>query len=236
MQGVSRIISALLLAIGISVAGGAIYMGMKYFKNFDRMVEVKGLAEQNVKSDLATWSINFSVSGDNLKDLYQKISQSQKTVNDFLVKNGFDSASIQQGALNVIDNFANQYGTSNAKLPHYQLTNSVTVSSNNVDLVAKVSQNAGELVNDGVIVTNNSISYFYTGLNSIKAQMLDNATRNAKVAAETFAKNANSQVGKIRSASQGMFTISSPDGSVINDTANIDKKVRVVTSVQFFLN
>lgn len=236
MNSGSRVIGAIILALGIATSGHYIGSGIKFFRNFDRSVEVKGLAEQNVKSDLATWSINFSVSGDDLKALYQQVSLNQKTVSQFLATNGFAVKDIQLGTISVNDNWANQYGNTNAKLPHYQISNSVSVTTSNVDLVAKVSQNAGELVNQGVIVTNNSISYFYNNLNIIKAQMLDSATQNAKSAAETFAKNTQSQVGKIKSASQGVFTISSPDGSNVGDTSNINKKVRVVTSIQFFLN
>ena len=77
-----------------------------------------------------------------------------------MATNGFAVKDIQLGTISVNDNWANQYGNSNAKLPHYQISNSVSVTTSNVDLVAKVSQNAGELVNQGVIVTNNSISYF----------------------------------------------------------------------------
>lgn len=236
MNSGSKIIAAIVLALGIAASGHYIGDGIKFFRNFDRSVEVKGLAEQNVKSDLATWSINFSVSGDDLKALYQQVSLNQKTVSQFLATNGFATKDIQLGTISVNDNWANQYGSTNAKLPHYQISNSVSVTTSNVDLVAKVSQNAGELVNQGVIVTNNSISYFYNNLNSIKAGMLDSATQNAKSAAETFAKNTQSKVGKIKSASQGVFTISSPDGSNVGDTSNINKKVRVVTSIQFFLN
>lgn len=232
----SGIFAALVLACGVATCGYFVGNGIKFFRNFDRSVEVKGLAEQNVKSDLATWSISFSVSGDNLKDLYQQISLNQKTVSQFLLNNNFAESNLQLGTISVNDNWVNQYGNTNAKLPHYQISNSVSVTTDNVDLVAKVSQNAGELVNQGVIVGNNSISYFYNSLNSVKATMLDSATQNAKLAAETFAKNTQSQVGKIKSASQGVFTISSPDGSNIGDTSNINKKVRVVTSIQFFIN
>lgn len=232
----SRVIAALVLACGVAAGGYFVGNGIKFFRNFDRSVEVKGLAEQNVKSDLATWSISFSVSGDNLKDLYQQISLNQKAVSKFLLSNNFAESSFQLGTISVSDNWANQYGGNNDKLPHYQISNSVSVTTPDVDLVAKVSQNAGELVSQGVIVGNNSISYFYNNLNNIKATMLDSATQNAKLAAETFAKNTQSQVGKIKSASQGVFTIASPDGSNIGDTSNINKKVRVVTSIQFFIN
>lgn len=231
-----KIIPALIIALGIAMSGYFISNGIKFFRNFERSVEVKGLSEKNVKSDLASWNISFNLSGDNLKDMYKQVNTQQQTITDFLVKNGFNKADIQLGTITVNDNWANQYGSPNAKLSHYQITNNVNVSTTNVDLLENVSQHAGELVDSGVIISNNNISYFYNDLNSIKAQMLDEATKNAKVAAKTFAQNSQSQLGKIQSASQGVFTISSPDGSITGDTTSINKKVRVVTSVKFFLN
>ena len=231
----SRMFSAVVLALGIAAAGAFINQGIHYFRNFERGVEVKGLAEQVVKSDLASWNIYFSASGANLQELYKKISQDQQQVNAFLRNSGFKSSEIQFGTVNVTDNYANGY-SSNNKLAHYQLSGSILVSSSNIDLVASSSQNAGELINQGIIVTSNTLSYFYNGLQQIKGKMLDEATQNAAVAAATFAKNSQSQVGKIKTASQGVFTISSADGALLNDTQSLYKKVRVVTSVQFFLN
>ena len=231
-----KIIPALIIAIGIASSGYYIGSGIKYFRNFDRSVEVKGLAEQQVKSDLATWSINFNVSGANLNELYQQSSQNQKLVNQFFLDNHFESKDIQLGTISVNDNWANQYGNANDKLPHYQINNSVSVTTNDVDLVAKATQTSSILVNQGVIVNNNSVSYYFNNLNSVKGKMLDTATQNARAVADTFAKNTNSQVGKIKTANQGLFTISAPDGSNVGDTSSFYKKVRVVTSIQFFLN
>ncbi len=235
MNYISRVISSVVLALGIFATGYTIAESIRYFRNFERAVEVKGLAEQVVKSDLATWNISFSVSGESLKDLYQQISTQQKQVSQFLVDNGFAPADIQLATVSVTDNLANQYGN-NSKVAHFQINNSVSVTTKDVDLVAQVSQKASELVSRGIIISSNGINYFYNNLNTIKGQMLNSATQNAKLAAATFAKNTNSQVGKIKTANQGVFSISSPDGSIIGDTSSINKKVRVVTSIQFFLN
>jgi hypothetical protein len=231
----SQISSAMLLALGLAASGYFISNGIRYFRNFDRFVEVKGLAEQNVKSDLASWNLNFSNSGNDLKDLYAQMSSNQQQLLSYLHKSGFSESEIQQGAITVTDNWANQYGSGSAKLPHYQVISTVLVNSSNVDLVTKASQNTGELVKEGIILTSSNLSYFYQGLNTIKAQLINTATQNAQQAALTFAKNAGSELGSIKTANQGVVAITSPDGSVINDTNNVYKKVRVVTSIQFFL-
>ena len=60
--------------------------------------------------------------------------------------------------------------------------------------------------------------------------MIEEATRNAREAAEKFAKDSDSKLGKIKTAQQGLFTIEDRDSY----TPYI-KKVRVVTTVDFFL-
>jgi hypothetical protein len=86
------------------------------------------------------------------------------------------------------------------------------------------------LIDMGIVINNNYASYEFTGLNNIKPQMIENATKNARAAAEKFAKDSESKLGKIRNASQGVFSIDYRD----ENTPHI-KKVRVVTTVDFAL-
>lgn len=225
---------AMILAIGITLCGFFVGNGIRYFKNFERSVQVKGLSERIVKSDLVTWSISFGDSDDDLKKLYGKINSSQKIIKDYLLNNGFKDDEIQMGTLTTTDNWANAYANS-INTPRYTIYSTVTLITSEVDKVYKLSQNSGELVDKGVLVTFNAINYHFNGINSIKEEMLHEATQNAKLSAETFARNSSSKVGKIKSANQGVFSISSPDGSLEGETATIMKKVRVVTSVEFFL-
>ena len=101
-----------------------------------------------------------------------------------------------------------------------------------------VSQKTGVLVESGIAINFSSIRYKYTELNLIKTEMLNKATANAKEAAETFAKNSNSSIGKIKKASQGTISITAADSNPsdsFSDDASIMKKVRVVTSIEFFI-
>ena len=230
----SFLIASLVLALGIAIAGFFIGSGIKYFKNFDRSVAVKGLSERVVKSDLATWNINFGDSDEDLKKLYSKITNDQKIIKEHLLNNGFKENEIQIGTLSTTDNWANAYANS-INTPRYTISSTVTLITSDVDKVYNLSQSSGELVEKGVLVTFNMINYHFNGLNLIKEEMLNEATKNAKTAAETFAKNSNSNIGEIKSANQGVFSISSPDGSSEGESTTIMKKVRVVTSVDFFL-
>ena len=73
--------------------------------------------------------------------------------------------------------------------------------------------------------------YLYTGLNDIKPEMIEEATRNAREAATEFAQDSESELGKIRQASQGQFSISPRD----KNNPHI-MNVRVVSTVEYYLS
>lgn len=229
MNSITRLISSLILALGLYFGANLLAQSIYHFKDFDRFVEVKGLAEKEVKSDLGVWEINYSVTGDNLQDLYQQMSKQQGTISTFLTEQGFKTSELSAKNANVIDNWNNQYGQSNDKLPHYQLSAGILVSSQQVDLIQTSNDKINQLIDQGIALSYNNINYFFNGLNNIKTEMLNEATQNAKLSAEIFAKNSESQLSGIKYANQGVFSI---DGIESN---SLNKKVRVVVTVQYFL-
>ncbi|MFU8797304.1 MAG: SIMPL domain-containing protein [Gammaproteobacteria bacterium] len=229
------IIAGLFIALGITGSGYLMGSSIKYFKNFDRYVEVKGLSERLVKSDLANWQIGFNLSGNELPHVYKDLDSAQQKVIAFLIKQGFDEAEIQKQTISIIDNYANAYSSGiNEKLPRYTAMAGVTVTSKKVDTTVNALQGANSLVESGVLLSNNMVTYSYTDLNVIKTAMLNEALTHAKKAAQEFANNSNSSIGKIRQAGQGLFTIGNISGDY-SEPASITKKVRVVTTVQYFL-
>lgn len=224
--------AALLLALGIAFSGYIIGDAVKYFRNFDRFVEVKGLSEWVVKADKASWQMNFSVSGNNLKQIYSQIKEQQQSVSDFLAHQGFKESEYTQQAILVTDNYA--YGNNMPNRPQYTASAGINVTTANVDLVTSAVGQTNLLIESGIILTSNRVNYSYTSLNKIKAAMLNEALANAQVSATQFAQKSQSSLGKIKNAHQGLFTITAPDSNM-DDESSIDKKVRVVTTVQFFL-
>ena len=231
----------MVLSIGIVLGSYCISSAMKYYRNFDRVVEVKGLAERLVRSNNGTWNIYYSATGDNLSATSSKISKDSLAIRAFLLASGFESSEIQSGVLSVLDNYASQYSSGNYnndiknKVPHYQVTGNIILTTNKVDKLVKASQNTAKLIDSGVIVSSNYLNYYYTDLNSIKPSMLSEAVDNARTSASSFATNTSSVISGIKSANQGFFSIMSVDGSNANDTTSVDKKIRVVTSMQFFI-
>ncbi|NKB46915.1 MAG: DUF541 domain-containing protein [Legionellales bacterium] len=225
--------AALLLAIGIALSGFFISQGFVLGKAADRTVTVKGLAERVVKADEGIWRIYFTYASDELTELYQGVATSQQAIRDFLLKGGFAATEITDQPVSVNDNQGNYY-SSNENAKRFSAEGGVTVRTENVDQVNAAVQQTGQLVQQGVLIRQSDVLFNFTQLNDIKPDMLNEATANATEAATTFAQNSQSQLGQILTANQGLFTISDATSGATHG-ADMMKKVRVVTTVQYYL-
>lgn len=223
---------AFLVMIGLIVMGLFVMLGLGKVNHDVRTVNVRGLAEMNVEANKVTWPIAVKEIGNELTDVYAKVSKSANEVVKFLKANGLNDDEIAVTAPQVVDRAANYYD--NSWKARYNVTSNIVVTSNKIKLVMELISRQGELIEKGVTINTsdygNYTIYEYTELNSIKPQMIEEATKNARAAAEKFAKDSESKLGKIKTANQGLFTIENVD----EYTPNI-KHVRVVTNVTYFL-
>lgn len=240
--------AALILTLGLLGAGYFLSQGLQALKDNNRFVTVRGLNEQEIKSDLVVWQLRFKTTGDDLGATQAELDKQKKTVIDFLVKAGFENSEIQPQVIRVVDKQASEYGGDSYNSKRYVLSTAVTLRSAKIDLAATTQQNMSELVKSGVTLSDdgycgNVPNYLFTKLNDIKIDMLAKATKNARDAANQFAQDANAKVGSIKTASQGYFSISAQDsiqegsgnGNNCGDSDSINKKVRVVTTIDYFL-
>ncbi len=200
------------------------FVSAKGFYKQASFVEVKGLSERIVKADTAIWSISFEVKGNNVDALYADIDKNINTIKNFLTKKGFDASEINVAPVNVYQD------TYREALFRYNANIQLSVYTNKVDLVRSTSKDTLDLVKQGIVMNNNSISFEFSGLNTIKPEMLAEAIANARVSAEQFAKDSGSSIGGIARANQGVFDITEKDPG-----SPEFKKVRVVSSLRFLL-
>jgi uncharacterized protein len=240
-----------LIALGLIIGGWILGSQIKNTRLADRYVTVKGLVERTVKSDLAIWPLSCKEAGDDLTTLYAKTEADKKVILDFLQQQTIQPNEIELGIIRVVDTQANEYG-GGQRAPHrYIVEQQITVRTNRVDVVAAAAQKTMQLLEKGIVLGGNpgqSLAYKFTGLNSIKPDMITEATRNARAAADRFASDSGSKVGTIRQANQGVFSILAADqGAATGEPgeggdmgfgadASLMKTVRVVTTVQYYLN
>lgn len=229
---------AIILAAGIALGGYFIGSGV-YESMAKRTVTVKGLAEQNVVADMAVWNIKISNVGGDLTKLQTGVDADINKIKTFLKNAGFNDDEIQNLRVTVRDKAAGYDNNVNTG-QKYVIETGVMVRSTNVQLVDAVSRRMGELVRQGITITEDYAgpTYIFNGLNDIKISMIEQATKNAKDAGRQFAKDADAKLGKIMSANQGQFSIEARDplDRWSNDEKqSINKKVRVVSTVTFYL-
>ena len=228
-------IKTAIISISIVIAGFFIGNMHKTGKKYDRYVQVKGLSEREVSADLAVWPINITLAGNDLDVLKRDIETQNTEVYNFFIDQGFNKDDLTKGTTNISDVRANLYNPNfqNAEF-RYIAVSEFTVRTKDIDRLQNALSESLKLISKGILLGSKNewrpIEYIFTGLSQIKPSMIEEATKNAREVAEKFARDSDSQVGKIRVARQGLFTINDRD----QNTPQI-KLVRVVSTIDFQL-
>ena len=229
----SAVITGLLVAFGLLALGLCIRSGIKGYGERDRVVSVRGLCEKEVEANKVTWPIVTQDMGNDLVALYDRTQAVNAKILAFLKSNGITDEEISVNSPSVSDNVATSYDPSRVT-SRYSLTNVIVVTSSNVDKVRSLIERETELLKEGVAIIAETYqyptTYEYTDLNKIKPEMIAEATKNAREAANKFGEDSGSRLGRIKTATQGQFSINDRD----QFTPYI-KTIRVVTYVDYYL-
>ena len=228
-------LKTLLISVSLVMAGFFVGNMHKTGKKYDHFVQVKGLSTREVKADLAVWPINITLTANDLLSLKSNIEKQNTEVYNFFIAQGFDKIELTKGSTNISDSRANMYNNNYQNNPFRYLAKSeFTVRTNDIDKLQNALSESLELMSLGILLGSKNtwrpVEYIFTGLNELKPSMIEEATKNAREVAEKFALDSDSQVGEIRMARQGLFTINDRD----ENTPQI-KIVRVVSTIDFQL-
>lgn len=250
----TKVLSSIIIGIAIIVT--AFILG-KAFKNRNEnldAISVIGLGTKDFVSDEILWSGSFTTNNDDIKTAYNKIISDQKIVKDFFVNKGFQSSEFSFGAVNFQKKFKeirkenpentyqNQY---EQVFDGYQATQTISFSAKkNPDMMKRieaVSSKTSELINSGIELSSNSIQYTYSDLPSLKQSLIEKATKDASERANKIVNTADGSIGKLKTASMGVFQItgqgSTEDDSYggINDTYSKNKTARITVRLEYEL-
>jgi hypothetical protein len=232
----SAAMGGIAIGLGICVAGLSMSHALFEARASQRSVTVKGLAEREVAADLVVWPLTFETTSNDLNDLQTQVESKRQTIMKYLEAAGFEEAELSQAAPRIRDTQSEvMYGQATPPKFRYVAQATVTLRTDKVAAVKTAIEKVGDLVGKGIVLVGENYGrtteFLFTGLNDIKPAMIEEATKNARKAAEQFASDSGSKVGKIKSASQGLFTITDRD---MNSPDR--KNVRVVTTVEYYLN
>ena len=239
-------IGAIILAVGITLAGLFVAVGVSQVRSGDRFVTVKGVAEREVRADVAIWPLHVIGADNDLSAAQGKLTRSLAGVRAFLARQEIDTTQVELTGFGVSDAQAQQFGGDRTPTNRFVVRQTLVVRSSQPDKVKLASERIGELAAIGVVVSSGAggeyggqgagPTFLFTKLNELKPTMIAEATARAREAAEQFARDSRSDVGGIRKANQGVFEIVGRDQAPgIMSEGQVAKLVRVVSTVEYFL-
>lgn len=233
------IIIAVILAVGIIAASAVLGGDIAKIKGDNNKIMVTGSAKQQITSDLIVWSGRFSAKSPALQDAYTQLETDKKKVMDYLSNQGVPKENIVFSSINT-----NTYyimlpsGQPTSDIDYYELNQTVTISSSEIDKVTQISRNVTELINEGIQFQSDAPQYMYTKIADMKVTMLAEATKDARKRAEMIAENAGNKLGKLKYADMGVIQITprySNDVSDygMNDTSSLEKDITAIVHCEF---
>lgn len=235
----SWILVALVLSLGIIISSAIMTKGVLEAKSSKNALTVKGSAKQQIKSDFVVWSGSFSVTSSNLSEAYTSIKEDQAKVKKYLISQGIEKDHIVLSSIHTSTyNVVLPNGRTTNEIESYELSQSVEIRSDRVDEITDISRNATDLINEGVEFRSDPPQYFYTKLSDLKINMIELATKDAKLRAEKLLKVSNNEPGRLLSARVGVFQITPLYSNEISDygisdTSSLEKEITAVVSCEF---
>lgn len=228
-------ITALIIALGLAAGGSLIGSGLQNFRMADRTLVIKGLAEQNVASDYATWPLTVRRAGDTFQAVQQALKRDREKLVVFLRGLGFSDSEMEIRPLIVTDAYSREYASSNTPT-RYNGSTVVIVSSERVDAVASAALATDPLIAEGVqLDAGAGPQYALRGFNDAKGPLLKAATENARTQAVKFAEEAGAELGDLKNANQGIIQISGTAGNRYDSASSREKRLRVVSTFEYYL-
>lgn len=221
---------AAILAVGMAMSGYFVFKGISKYAEKDRCVTVKGLSEREVLANRVTWPMSIALEGPNLQSLLQELVAQKDTVVNFLKEKGISNDELTISIPDITDR--REYEEyKKGRMKRYLVSLDVTINSKKVKKVMELMSLQPELYAKGVCVSSDEyrIQYDYVDLSSLKPEMVEEATKDARNVAEKFAKDADCELGSIINATQGQFSI---DNEYYRPEY---KQIRVVTTVSYYL-
>lgn len=228
-------ILGLLLAFGLIVA---VKLGVSPLSK--NSVSVTGSAYEVVNSDSGTFEVVLKVRAATKSQAYSIAKKQLPIIIEYLQEKGFNTKTDTD--VKSIDGY-NTYryypnGVSTNEVAYYNLSQRISVKSNDVQKIKDTSLDITSLMDKGVDIEVQAVNYSYSKLPELKIQLLKNATKDAKQRASAMLKATNNNVGKIQSVKMGVFQITPVDSTDvsdmgINDTSTIEKKITAVANVTF---
>jgi hypothetical protein len=226
------------LIMALAVGGGLVKVGAGFAARTDNGITVTGSAKTTATADNVVWTLNVALSSQLVADAVRKVGADVDAVSTYLTKGGIPADALTLGAVSSYANEEWQNGNNTGRILSYRASRDITVRTSDVQLVYKLSQGIGSLLQNGVNVNNYGPQYYISTLSDLLPQLLEDAMKDAKTRAVAITKAVGGSVGAVQSVKSGVFQVTTPDSTMVSDggaydTSTIEKTVTSTVSVTF---
>jgi hypothetical protein len=224
--------------MALAVGGGLVKVGAGFAARTDNGITVTGSAKTTATADNVVWTLNVALSSQLVADAVRKVGADVDAVSTYLTKGGIPADALTLGAVSSYANEEWQNGNNTGRILSYRASRDITVRTSDVQLVYKLSQGIGSLLQNGVNVNNYGPQYYISTLSDLRPQLLEDAMKDAKTRAVAITKAVGGSVGAVQSVKSGVFQVTTPDSTMVSDggaydTSTIEKTVTSTVSVTF---
>ena len=231
----AAVVASLILGLSLIICAVIGSRTLITVKGLGKTIRVTGAAVEPIRSDYAIWEGYVSVQTPQTESGYSKLKGDMQKVVGFMHDAGFSDDQYEIGTVNILRN----YNRDNV-LTGYTLSQSVKIELDDVERIARLAENASGLIEKGVMMESRHPRFLFTGLDTLKVEMIRRATENAKLRAEQLAESTGRKVGPPISAGVGVFQIrplhsQEVSGYGISDETSIDKEIVSTVHIDFLI-
>jgi len=189
----------------------------------------------------AVWTLSVSLSSPTVGAAVKKVDSDVAALSSYLTQGGIAADALTLGAVSTFANEEYVNGNSTGRILSYRASRDVTVRTNDVQLVSKLSQGIGTLLGTGINVNNYGPQYYISNLPELRPELMSEAMKDAKLRAESLTKAVGGSLGSLANVKAGPIQITTPDSTMTADygaydTSTINKTVSATVSVTFNTN
>lgn len=205
-------INSLILGVCMVAAFAALAFGLSHFRaESTHAITATGSASVDFEADIIIWRGSFMATAYTSQDAYTKIKGDSEKVKNYLLKNGINESDIVFNSVEIGRTYSDIYDANGnyagMTADGYELTQSVVVTSTDMDAVESISREISSLLDEGIELSSNPPEYYYSDLDALKLDLIDKATLNAKERIDIMARDTGSTLGKLKNSSLGVFQI-----------------------------
>ncbi|CAB4872609.1 MAG: DUF541 domain-containing protein [Actinobacteria bacterium] len=238
-KAVTIIISAVIISLALGI--GLMKVGTGFASRSSDGITVTGSAKTTAVADNAVWTLSVNLSSATVSAAIKKVDSDVAALSKYLNAGGIPTDALTLGAVSTYANEEYVNGNATGRILSYRASRDVTVRTKDVQLVSKLSQGIGSLLETGINVNNYGPQYYISNLPELRPALMSDAMKDAKVRAEALTKAVGSNLGALVNVKAGPIQITTPDSTMTADygaydTSTIDKTVTATVSVTFKTN